>query len=134
MQQSAGLAIHFELDCSGHGHIYSWYPGWKNFIDGVTRLPLGEKLRAKSASDPTRSLVVRPEQKKRSLLKEILCRFSLPGTQALDLFGGTCSCGSACITLLEHRKFLGCELKGYVHRTAKKTLIESFAAALLGKD
>ena len=119
------------VDYASQGHIASRHSAWTNVIDEVGRLRPGEQLRARGTSGSIR--MVRPEQKSRELLKEIIARFTRPGDLVADFFAGTFSTAAACITLPKHRKFIGCEVRDEVFEIAKAKLIEIFAGAILDK-
>ena len=114
---------------SNHGHTGSRYPGWTNVIDNVDRLQPGEALRAKALGSSTATMV-RPEQKSRKLLKELISRFTKPGDIVADLFAGTFSTAAACMTLPKHRVFIGCELKEDAYNLSRNKMIELFASVL----
>ena len=117
------------VDYSNHAFISSTHLAWTNVIDGVDRLKPGERLMRKSEAGATTAL--RPEQKSRALLQELICRFSKPGTVVVDMFGGTFSTAAACLTLPKHRIFVGCEMDEEAFIAAKNDLIEVFAMTIL---
>ena len=121
----------FELvDYATQGHIASRHSAWTNVIDEVERLRPGEHLRAQGSSGLT---MVRPEQKSRDLLKELIARFTRPGDLVADFFAGTFSTAAACISLPKHRKFIGCEVKVDVFKVAREKMVEVFAGAIVDK-
>ena len=117
------------VDYSNHNYVPSRHPAWTNVMDEVGRLRPGEAVRGKNGDGRWANL--RPEQKSRDLLKELISRFTQPGALVVDMFAGTFSTAAACLSLPKHRKFVGCEKYGNVFEAGRARLVEIFAAAIL---
>ena len=120
------------VDYTNHSFVPSRHPAWTNVLDDVERLKADEILRGRSENG---SLVqMRPEQKSRELLKELISRLTKPGALVADIFAGTFSTAAACLSLPRHRKFIGCEVRSDVFNAARHKLVEVFAEAIVNKD
>lgn len=134
-----------------HGHVNTRYPVTKGIIDNIPRLAPGEQVRAPnpaaaadittpqagSSSTPRRvctTIALRNEQKPLPLLREIVCRHSNKGDKVLDMFSGTFSCLLACITLQEHRYFIGCESDQHCFDIAMEHVRRQFALHIAQHD
>ncbi|PXF46431.1 DNA adenine methyltransferase YhdJ [Gracilariopsis chorda] len=73
---------------------------------------------------------VRPEQKCRALLKQLICRFSQPGDLVVEMFAGTFSTAMACVELPKHRNFVGCEPDKACFEHARNAAIVRFASII----
>ena len=104
--------------------VPSSYPAYANVIDNVPRRMPGETLMTKDRTQ------LRPEQKCVALLKELICRYSLPGDVVVDFFGGTYATGVACLSLEHPRQFVGCELDKSCNDHSAMHLLSTFASAL----
>ena len=82
-------------------------------VDASTQLRSATKLRA--------------EQKPILLLQELISRFSQPGDVVVDFFAGTFSTAAACLTLPNHRRFVGCEKDNDCFKQAQGKLVNRFA-------
>lgn len=120
------------VDYRNHSFVGSGHPAWTNAITGVTRLQPGEYLRSKAGTE-TKSFRMRPEQKSQALLLELISRFSKPGALVMDMFAGTFSTAIACLSLPNHRKFVGCEIRDDVFLEARDRVIEQFADCIVDK-
>ena len=98
------------ISLDSHSFIPSTLEAFKNVVDKVPRPSRGELLtwRVRDNAKWT-PRYIRPEQKPRELMKELICRFTRPGDTVVDLFSGTFSTAMACLSIPQHRKFIGCE-------------------------
>ena len=123
LQSSAEFAIHLKknglefnteatmVNYRPFNFVPSTQPAYTNVMDNIPRLMPGEQLRvANPGNQKVRTKALRPEQKSAALLRELVSRFSQPKDLVVDLFGGTFSTAVACISLPEHRRFIGCEM------------------------
>lgn len=119
------------------GYVPSRYPAHKNVIDNVPGMAAGEALRwnrIRSAGQGAITERVRPEQKSRALLKELISRYSQPRDIVVDLFAGTFSTALACMELPGHRRFLGCESDAVCYAHAKHNAVIHFIRCVLEEN
>ena len=84
-------------------YVSSRHKAWTNVIDNMERHAPGELVRKKDGT------LLRTEQKTTAALKELISRFSHPGDIVVDLFAGTFATASACLSLPQPRRFVGCD-------------------------
>lgn len=119
------------VNYENHNHVSSDQPGWTNVINFVARLEKGERVRVQDPKKQGRTMALRPEQKSRALLKEIICRFTYPGDYVVDMFAGSFSTGTASISLPEYRRFVGCDLDQKAFDLGTEQLVLAFAEQIL---
>ena len=105
-RNGAGQRAWNMVDWKNHGHVLTRYPAYSNIIDNVPHRARGETvLRYATEDEVLRATnhrvrrAVRPEQKPLPLLRELICRFSMPSDTVVDLFCGTFSTGRACMSI-----------------------------------
>ena len=76
----------------------------------------------------TTTQALRNEQKPLPLLKELIMRYTKPGDIVMDMYAGTFSVALACLTLPQHRVFVGCELDTWCFDHAMNALVTRWAA------
>lgn len=123
---------HRMVNYENFNFIPSRYPAYHAIIDQVPPMSYGETLlwNVRNSEGITTRKKVRPEQKCRALLKELICRFSQPGDLVVDLFAGTFSTAMACMELPKHRIFVGCEDEKACFEHAKHAAIVRFASII----
>ena len=122
------------------------YPAYANVTNEVPE-PKGEEVKwmtmeqltagggvgNKSAKRAIRCKV-RPEQKSVELLKYLISKFSKPGHRVMDCCAGTASTMVACMSLNQHRKFIGCEKDNDAVIAVDQDLTRCFARNLLRRE
>jgi DNA methylase len=105
--------------------VPSRFPGWCNVIDNVPKLSPAEQI---TYMEDDKKMVLRPEQKALSLMKELISRFSVVGDIVVDLFAGTYASAEACISMPkgQYRTFVGCEVDNVCHEIAQERLLRAF--------
>lgn len=130
----SGLSVEQERSLVNYAQfnfITTTLPPHRNVIDRAPTVGAGEQLTWKVKRDGGEvSELIRPEQKSRQCLKEVICRFTQKGDSVLDMFGGAFSTAMACMELPEHRKFIGCENDGPCHYHAYHHCLCVFARTI----
>ena len=133
-----------------HGFVHSTHAPHYNVIDGIPRFAQGERLvattrgtteSARAAATTTTTTtttsrtsavqngqMLRAEQKNLALCMELVKRYSKPGDIVVDFFAGTCTTAVACISLLQVRKFVGCDIDGSIVSAGQRRVLNSFIA------
>ena len=107
--------------CSSH-------PLWTNVIVNVERLQPGEVLYRERGAGPGAPQMLRPEQKSTKMLRDVIRKFTQPGDLVMDLFSGTAATAKACLSLDEHRRFVGCDIDGDCVNASMDSVLDVFAA------
>ena len=138
------IAIHFwkpsekgedDLDranYSNHGYIASKHPSWTNCLDNIPRLEANEKVMVQM--EDAREVMLRPEQKNVDLLKELILQYTSKGDIVFDFFGGTFATAKACLSLPEHRVFVGCDMDSKCVSSALPSVLDTFSRAVIHKQ
>lgn len=96
------------VDYSARVEILSQHLSWANVMSSVPRILSREVLyRDESTSSAGKRTMSRPEKKNVSgmVLKR---NFSRPWDLEMYFCAGTCSTVQACLSLAQHRRFVGC--------------------------
>ena len=128
--QDGQTPIYFE---DVQGYTPTEYAGNTNVISGITRLEPGEAIRVKSDTVPNTMENLRNEQKRLTLITEIVARRSEGGQRVVDLFSGTGTTAVACMTLPEQRYFIGCDIDERAVSYSKECMLIDFAKLILLK-
>ena len=72
--------------------------------------------------------MLRAKEKSVSLMMELVQRYSKPGDIVADFFVGTCTSAVACISLLDHRKFVGCDADSAAVSYGRIRVLNTFIA------
>jgi DNA modification methylase len=127
-KQGEGKEGHEMVSYRGFGHVPSRFKGWCNVIDNVPRLGKGEAV---MTEDPLTEgqRQMRFEQKPEALMRELICRFSMPNDIVVDLFSGTYTTAVSCLTIPTgmYRRFVGCERDKTCHAAAQGRIRRAFA-------
>ena len=132
-----------QVSWSAHGYVHSSVPPIFNVVDGVPRFAPGERIlvqqeRGENDSDDeteghdsnpgttgSRNMA-RAEQKNLALIMELIMRYTQPGDVVVDMFAGTCTTGVACMSLLDHRLFIGGDSDARIVDLGQKRILDSF--------
>lgn len=90
--------------------IKSSHHKWTNRVSNVLRVAQDERVFWYVFSASFSKVLPRPGLKNISRMKDIICKFTLPGGLVLACCADTFSGAKACIILPHHRRFVGCVL------------------------
>ena len=110
------------------GHVSSRFRGWCNVIDNVPKPAAGEAVVSEISLSQGRGQI-RFEQKPEPLMRELVCRFSMPQDVVVDLFAGTYTTAVACLTISDgmYRRFAGCERDRACHEAVQTRIYRAFS-------
>ena len=117
------------------GTIRSVHPGTCNEMNNIPRVPNNEKIFLPSHSKqmgPRQML--RPEQKSRQWMMDIIEKFTKPGDLVVDPCAGTFSVAMACMLMPKHRKFVGCDKDDSCLENSMTSLVALFARQILNPN
>lgn len=133
-----GMVFQCALQKINYGHsgtIRSVHPGTCNEMNNIPRVPNNEKIFLPSHSKqmgPRQML--RPEQKSRQWMMDIIEKFTKPGDLVVDPCAGTFSVAMACMLMPKHRKFVGCDKDDSCLENSMTSLVALFARQILNPN
>ena len=107
----------------------SVHPGWTN-VQTEVPVPEGDEVMYDIDASTGTKVKLRPEQKSIKLLQYLISKFTKGGDVVLDFCAGTFSCLKACMTMPEHRRFVGIEVDTTCHDAVEYSITELFAEQL----
>lgn len=93
------------------GDIRSTHPGWTNHISNNPRQPQYERVFQIVSSVTIGKMLLSPDQTNMSLMKDIIRKFTFPGSVVVDSYAGAFSAANPYMLKAQHRRFLGYDLE-----------------------
>lgn len=121
-------------DYEGHGRIPNNLFWWMNAINNIPRVPPKERSSRLEPRSLSGKVMLRQEQKAVNWMMDVVLKFLEALELVLDSFIGMLATSKACLQLLEHRRFVGCEEDSMRFSESLPSLVEVFASYFLSTE
>lgn len=91
------------------GEVSTTHPRWTNQMSNIPRIPQKERVYKGKSGKYGFKLLMRLEQRSTAWIKDIVQKFTDPGSLVVDDCAGTFSVTKASIILRKHRRFIECK-------------------------